>query len=365
MRHFQIWVLTTLAGALVACGGNPSSSEFDLIGAAGGDGAGGWANGGEVPDDSFCRPGIAVVCTCSNGAQSTARCHLDGSGYETCPCDSWGGWGPSPLPPADEQVCTPGEERACICENGAIGTGGCLSDGSAWKPCECLELPAGSADIDGGSVGSPADFGEASPGDVDPLLIDDLEDGNAKIPEVEGRRGIWYTINDETPGGIQFPALDEFSPATDGAAGSNCSARTWGEGFFDWGIALGVNFNFGGGYPEILPRAYDATAYGGVGFYLKGVGTVRVNFSTMAVVPPSDGGSCSATCWDKHGVDFELTDTWTYHEIRWDDPDLGQQGWGTPAPFDPSQLLSMEFQMLWAAEYSDVYVDELRFLERE
>ncbi len=100
---------------------------------------------------------------------------------------------------------------------------------------------------------------EPEPTVCDNGVIDDFEDGDEALPEVGGRRGWWFTINDESPNGTQELSID-CAPATDGAEGTDCSARMQGRGFLDWGASLGVNLNDGEGGAQL----YDASRHDGV-----------------------------------------------------------------------------------------------------
>jgi hypothetical protein len=184
--------------------------------------------------------------------------------------------------------------------------------------------------------------------------IDDLEDGNADIPNVDGRRGAWYTVNDGTAG-TQNPAPNStFVPTSGGALGSKYSARTWGNGFTSWGAAMGVPLNAAG--QSQCP--YDASRYSGITFYSKGSGTVTVSIGSSATVPVARGGTCTSGCLDYYATKVVLGSNWTQQHIRW--ADLKQAGWGTPVSFSAAEIIFIEFEFGVGVNF-DLYVDDLAF----
>lgn len=246
---------------------------------------------------------------------------------------------------------------------GETGTGSDEGSTSAPPPPPTTTSPP--PDPDTGSDGPPPPPIECGPtpvGGTDPLVDDlELEEGQTEpdslIPSVDGRQGFWFTYNDGTAGGTQEPP-EPFVPSAGGANDSELAARTWGDGFTTWGAGMGISLNndFGGDCP------YDVSAFTGVGFWMQGAGTVRMHVSTQATVPPELGGTCNAApgmCHDDHGVDLMASETWTYHELAWDE--MTQQGWGQAAAFDPTQVLQLHWQVGPGVAF-DVWVDEVVFL---
>ena len=82
--------------------------------------------------------------------------------------------------------------------------------------------------------------GESGPVSGD--LVDDLEDGDDAILDDGGRRGGWYTFNDETDG-TQSPPGTGFVPSPGGAGDSAYAAGTSGGGFTEWGAGMGFDLN--------------------------------------------------------------------------------------------------------------------------
>ncbi len=185
--------------------------------------------------------------------------------------------------------------------------------------------------------------------DINPQnVIDDLEDGDPLILAANGRKGAWYTYNDETESATHVPASDEpFAPVEGGPEDSLFMAHTDGSGFAVWGAGLGLDLNNEGddeGGPGIR-NPYDASAFSGVVFTARGNSPVRVKFLVDAVVPTETGGSCDSPtdCEDAHGKIVPLTGEWQQFQVGFDE--LFQEGWGIAAAFDAGTLMSIQFQV--------------------
>jgi hypothetical protein len=175
-------------------------------------------------------------------------------------------------------------------------------------------------------------------------LIDDMEDGDNRILPVEGRSGVWFTYNDDTAG-VQFPLSANFTMQTvsSDASGGIRIASTYGKGFTSWGAGMGFVMNNG--------CPYDATVYQGVRFYARselGQVSIFAMAPTAATTPSGNGGTCIQTtpnaCYDDFQTTIDLNTGWTQEYVFWSE--LRQQGWGTPASFDASTLMGMNFQTL-------------------
>jgi len=184
-------------------------------------------------------------------------------------------------------------------------------------------------------------------------LIDDFENGPP--PQVDGRRGGWYTWNDMS-GGTQVPEINgPVYPTDEDAHGGQYSVHTTGSGFSDWGAEIGISLN----YYDGRDCPYDVSNYEGLSFWAKGEGEVRLRVASRATVPVESGGLCRNGCWDDFGMDLELTDTWQLFEVRWDE--MTQSGWGMPAEFDPTDVLWIHW-IDESGESVDIWLDDLHFL---
>jgi expansin len=201
---------------------------------------------------------------------------------------------------------------------------------------------------------------EPPPPVVDPTLIDDFEDGDARITEVAGRMGQWTAYNDGTAGGSQTPQ-GAGTPSASGAQGSQFALHTVGSGFASWGAGVQLDFNNpGNGASSRLP--FNATSYQGISFYIKGSGSVRFELPTLATTDSAAGGTCAAECLDTHGIALSLTPDWTLVTIPFSD--LEQEGWGAEAAFDPASVLGLAFKVPGSAASPatfDFWVDDVKF----
>jgi hypothetical protein len=190
------------------------------------------------------------------------------------------------------------------------------------------------------------------------VLIDDLEDGDAFIPATDGRRGNWYTVNDGT--GNQSPDI-QFVPTLGGASDSDFCAATNGSGFTIWGAKLGVYLN----HPDSSEPAatFDAGGYRGVRFWARGNVTVRATVNVMAARGSEIGGVCDETlggCNDYHGRPVVLEPGWREYSL--DFGVIAQEGWGQSIPFDPSEVVAIDFSVPANVPF-DFAIDDLVLYE--
>jgi hypothetical protein len=186
-------------------------------------------------------------------------------------------------------------------------------------------------------------------------LIDDFEDGDSRLILSDKRAGSWVVFNDGT--GQQQPRAGASFPADripGGREGSRFGLHTHGSKFTKWGAVLSV---------ELSPRrCYDASAYAGIAFWARGRAKVRVAVKMTQVVGEEFGGSCIKDCYDGHGASRTLSKDWQRYALRWEE--LAQVGFGTPLPFDPHSLYSVEFAVAADQPSFDFWIDDLSFLPR-
>jgi hypothetical protein len=197
-------------------------------------------------------------------------------------------------------------------------------------------------------------------------MIDDMEDGDGSILASEGRKGAWYTYNDETATAMQEPAVGlpfEMAPNNPPRDGSAFSANTKGSGFMTWGSGYGFDFNNAGA--GTTKAAYDASMYAGITFYARigagSTGAVRFNVGDGNTTP--EGGVCAVgKCSDDFGKDINLTEAWQRFDIKF--ADMTQVGWSMvllPA-LDAKTLYSVHFQTGIDKSF-DLWVDDVAFFE--
>ncbi len=187
--------------------------------------------------------------------------------------------------------------------------------------------------------------------EVDPLLVDDMEDGNNQLkrPTFDG---YWYTAADETGSGeITPPTDDECTPTElDPARGDSTQAMhvfgSWSGGD-DWAATVGFNF-------DNKETAVDASGYSGISFWVRtddsGTG-VRVQLATTGV---EDTGY-----WE-FPLD-SLDGDWQQITLMWDEPLLLQPTWAVEVDFDPETLFKVQFQ--FDEGDFDLWIDDIRFVE--
>jgi hypothetical protein len=218
---------------------------------------------------------------------------------------------------------------------------------------------------------------------VDDTLIDDFEDGDGFIAPLGGRNGAWFTFNDGT--GTQTPP--PFSPVLPEVVdtSANFVLHMTATGFAPAGPLPDGSFAFGAGVGTnmvtdlntFLPIPYDASKYGGINFTF----TTRTGFSapvqvsflvaTTDTAPIAQGGTCDPStqvCNDDFGFvgfvppgDFTFSGGFLWSQLR-------QQGFGTPATFDPSKILTIKwivqfpnFGQTSGADNVDFTLDDVTF----
>jgi hypothetical protein len=202
-------------------------------------------------------------------------------------------------------------------------------------------------------------------------LIDDLESNTAFLPAISGRGGPWYTYNDGTAGGMQWPVpwpagtfmpsdtMPAFANPVTGAS-SMYSARTYGAGFTNWGAGLG--FLFVPSTAQGSPRPYDASAYKGIAFWSFSsiAGPIQVTLSDTNT--NSQVGACGAPSeCDPFGTLVKLPPSlWTLATV--DFSTLTQGMWGKRYPaLDTRTLMNMNFQVYPGGKF-DFEVDDIYFI---
>lgn len=191
---------------------------------------------------------------------------------------------------------------------------------------------------------SPAPAGGSEP------LIDDFEDGDDAIRPLEGRAGFWRWPREiDAPG--TAPALMPV-PRPDATRGNRLAQHVKGGQLLDWGATIEFDFR---------PACYDASNYVGVSFQARGPGRIYFAARERSVIPIAEGGSCQSDCHNPHVAKIELEPAWRTYQVRW--VELRQRGIGKP-PLDPRHLHSLAFLIRPEDTPYDVWVDDLRFLQR-
>lgn len=100
--------------------------------------------------ETLCEPGTEVFCKCRGGYEGTKTCSEDGQTFGECTTAE----GACPEIPdttsssSDSQLCTPGEEVFCTCDNGDDGSKVCSDDGQSYGDCTTAEGACGAGSGD-------------------------------------------------------------------------------------------------------------------------------------------------------------------------------------------------------------------------
>jgi hypothetical protein len=197
---------------------------------------------------------------------------------------------------------------------------------------------------------------------ADPLIVDDMEDGNSAICHSDGRRGGWFVVGDGTPHAELMPAegKDFVQSAIPGGRGaSHYAARLTGSGFTDSGALLGVTLADGA-----QPHVYDASGFSGIRFWMKNSVPTMVLLHTAETIFVADGGQCADgpgqyNC--NNNFSFKVTapsNDW----VEYDLPFSAFSQTDGSATWNPSHLMNIGFAARRDAPF-DVWVDDLQFYE--
>lgn len=192
-------------------------------------------------------------------------------------------------------------------------------------------------------------------------MVDNCEDNNNQITVAAGRGGYMYTFVDKegstvTPKSGEAGGIFECSPG--GAQGSKFGLRITGS------IGTAEIVYAGMGMNLVEPKGpYDASKYGGVGFWAKkgpgSTGKVRMKVPDKNTDPA--GGICGE-CFNDFGIDLTFSDEWEYFIVPWYKMSQ-QKGWGSPkvAEIDAKTIMGIQFQVNDKGRNYDIWIDDLQF----
>jgi hypothetical protein len=212
----------------------------------------------------------------------------------------------------------------------------------------------------GSSSGGAAGSGTGGSAPLTTEMIDDMEDGDGRIIEMNGRQGPWHTFNSGES--TQMPAGPGITPESGGANGSKSAMHTSGKGFAYAGI--GFDLNNADTTPESAQsKAYDASAWTGVVFIAKAGSTAsakpRVEIPMRDFVPGDRGGTCTNDCWNVYGYQLpdSLTSEWKEYKVPFSS--LKREDGSTTPSFDSKQIMSISFKH--QTDPFDFWIDDVRF----
>ncbi len=185
-------------------------------------------------------------------------------------------------------------------------------------------------------------------------LIEDFEDGNARLLLREGRGGAWLSTGGRNaqqvprPGSTAFPVLD-----ADARHAGRYALRLRTERLTETSSGL---------YADLTPgQCYDASAYAGIEFWAKGSGRIFFGPTMVDIMEKKWGGLCEKDCYDRHLAPADLTPEWKLYRFLW--KDLEQSGWGHQVAFDPTRLLTIGFSVDVPDTPSDFWIDDVSFVQ--
>jgi hypothetical protein len=185
-----------------------------------------------------------------------------------------------------------------------------------------------------------------------------MEEGSGSIIKQGGRAGSWFTYDDGSDGGVQTPppagpCLPALIP--DGGRCSSLHAmHTFGAGFPAYGAGLGFDLN----HPSTTRLPYDVSAFTGIAFWALGPQVIEVQIVEQATAPTDQGGTCTLTCGDHFGASIDVTAGWQQFVVPFST--LSQEHWGTPATWDPTTVLGVQFAVNPAPAF-DFWIDDIGF----
>jgi hypothetical protein len=231
----------------------------------------------------------------------------------------------------------------------------------------------------GGPTATP-DGGSTTPKPAD--LVSDFEEGRAVVLPLgdPARTGYWYSYNDGTC--LQSPAHGDsyYASAPVAVAPGLSHGRALHAAWLQcagWGGGVGADFDapIPDGGISTAPRVpYSVQSFAGVTFWAMAMpGTdvhVRVKMVMRASTMLTDRGTCDASllgpnrCGDEWGEPITLPSdgSWQPVTVKFTDATFKQEGWGQPFPWNPADVLGIQFQSVDPTALYDFWVDDVMFV---
>ena len=247
---------------------------------------------------------------------------------------------------------------------GVVGTGGTPS-GTGGVPGTGGVASGGTSAV-GGSGGAPIVCApgqnrcdcHTSVGLAVNQWIDTFEDGTLFIQQIDERAGQWFGLPAMKAGPMAI------EPVTGGAPGSTKALHMTGSALLPlwatYGVPLGI--------------CYDASAFDGVSFWIKGDSagkndTIKVSLPTPPTTEISAGGSCpngDAGCYNHFASLNVLSTTWTHVALKWNQ--FTQANWGPtgvkgvapPGFVFQKQILAIDFAPNDNTKAYDFSIDDVQ-----
>jgi hypothetical protein len=241
---------------------------------------------------------------------------------------------------------------------GGAGLGGTAGDGGAGAPNQGSGGAAAGGSANGGNGGISGSAGAAVGGSPPKLeLVDDLEDGNADIQMLSGRRGKWFGFHDFTPGSMELRIIDVNPARPPSTRAMYMIARD----YKGWGAGIGISLNED---PKLGKLAYDASKYRGVKFWARAAVEgleVRVQFPDSSSTLSAK--LCGNECDNHFLTKRKLAKTWSEYSVSF--AELGRERDIGPKvnSLNEKQVYSIEFLVAWPNPHAELWVDDVHFIE--
>jgi predicted chitinase len=179
-------------------------------------------------------------------------------------------------------------------------------------------------------------------------------------PSRDGRNGSWHQYSDALTAGVM-----QLAPSGGGGSPDSLQAmhyRGMPGAFATLALPLGGAMGAG------AAGCYDASAYDGITFWIKGnpaAGNTQVKLNVQSPVsePVLTGGACTGSCFDHFSVVVPIPAAWTRVRVPW--ADLKRQACRTTVPATPPnfqpqrQILAISFQPPDSTKAFDFWIDDI------
>jgi hypothetical protein len=320
-----------------------------------------FCNNGQIECEQGCSISSSGGASSSGGVSGGGTTTVGSAGYAAA--TSSGG-----VSTAGGSTAAGGATGGSTNVGGSYSTAGASSGGASSGGASSGGASSGGASSGGASSGGASSGGATSicgaptrSGGV-PALIDNMEDGDAYILPIDGRGGVWFTYNEGSANGYQYPSptnLFSMLMVPSDATGGGFVANTVGTNFMTWGAGMGFVLNNG--------CPYDASIQHGIHFFARselGPAQILVLLPTAATTPTDNNGTCvpftTNSCYDDYQRALNLDQNWQEEYVPY--TTLRQLGWGTPVSFDSRTLMGVNFQTVYGGGLSFSFsIDSISF----
>lgn len=257
--------------------------------------------------------------------------------------------------------------------NGTAGSGtnpGTAGSGAGGSGTGTAGTGTGGAAAGGAPACNPV--AGAKKGDGTNTVIDEIDDTNTMFSPAGTGMGSWDLSKDASTGTLMPANTTALMPVTGGHAGS--ALHVTGTALTGWGASLAAFLNGAMG-------SFDASAYGGVAFWIKGTTTVQEGKDMVMIqarmpdVLPGAGSCCNdkvagSECYSGHRAVIGITADWQEVKVAWSDFKGPAWGLGSTLAFDPNRVRDINFSFNHdamakdAGASFDVWVDGVRFMTK-